>query len=712
MTNKIKLSREEIESFGKEIENLYLETKAKIGKEDLDYITNVKYFSNALEIAGRSLIHISKDPFTWSTGVLFLGYHFLIEFTELGHNILHGQYDDIEGNKTILSKNWQWDITMDEEDWKFEHHVVHHPFTNILGKDNDFGFLVYRVNDSQPWKFYHLFQVPMLLSMPLVNSFFFPWYVATSRAIAESRDVFTLQTYLPSIKKVSEHLFKNYFFFPMIPGASYLKVAAGNFFAKLFQNIYLEMILAISHLHKDAYIFEEVDEETRSEFYLRQVLSTVNFDSPPFYEIVYGAINLHIEHHLFPDLPPNRLREVSPKVRAICEKYGVPYRTGSFFEQFTGVIENAFLRSFPLKPEDNGDILQIILDPKKLISRILNGIENIGNTFTIKKNSIFFETEILNAEIEIGGDAKSLTIKKPIEWDSNEWSAGSYISLMLVLDGIKYVRQYSLTHSSITSNTLQITVKRVSNGKVSNYINDHLKTKDKITLVGKPKGDFILRDKNTKILFLAGGAGITPILSMIRQMAYEKKLSNCRLMYFNRSFEKTLFLDEILMLQKSGLNCSFYFDEPRDLYKTGSIAKDVFLGIENLEQHDIYICAPKGFIDKTKIILNEMNFPETNIFFETFVPANILFDPKLENNFHTIKFLKSKKQIQINENTTLLQAIEKAGIAITSGCRRGMCKSCQIVKLSGKTQNDSRSDSIKRITTCNSLPRTDIDLDI
>lgn len=713
MKNYLNLSSEKIESFGKEIDEIYQEARSKVGTEDLEHIKSMKNLSDFLELSGRSLIHLSKEPVTWLSGVMLLGYHFLLEFTELGHNVLHGQYDDMQDNE-VNSRTWKWDSTMDEEDWKFEHHVVHHPFTNIVGKDNDFGFLVYRVNDAQKWKPYHLFQVPMLLSMPLINSFYFPWYVATSRALAESREVLTLQTYLPSIKKISQHLYKNYLLFPMLPGAGYLKVASGNFLAKLFQNLYLEMILAISHLHKDAYIFDDTENETKGEFYLRQVLATINFDSPAPYNVVYGAINLHIEHHLFPDLPPNRLREVAPKVKAVCEKYGVPYRTGSFFSQFLGVIENASLRSLPLKPEDNGNVWNLLLNPLELMNRITEGIHNFDQIFSKDEYTHFFETEIIHTKTEIQGEAKSLTIKVPKDWNSFSWRAGSYISIQLVIDSKKYIRQYSLTHPSITSEYLHVTVKRVKDGKVSNFINDNLNAGDKLTIIGKPKGEFTLTDLNSKILFLAAGAGITPIISMIRVLEKEGRLSDCQLIYFNKNKDQALFLEDLENFRSKGLDCSFYYETASNHDRTGLISISLIKEeVKDLLDREVYLCAPKGFIEKTKEILKELNFEMSNLYLETFIPPAMEIDPSRENTFHSIKFLNSKKVISVNENTTLLEAIELVGIPMTSGCRQGLCKSCQVNKISGTTQNEIKSNSTsKRITTCNALPRSAIELEI
>lgn len=719
MERKHIIPNQEIEKFAKEIDFIYHEAKSKLGVEDLIHIKNMAELSKNLEHTGRTLIHLSKDPFTWSAGVLALGYHYLLEFTELGHNILHGQYDSIPGNNEILSSTWKWDNTMDEEDWKFEHHMVHHPFTNIIGKDNDFGFLAYRISAEQKWRLYHLFQIPMLFSQPLINTFFFPWYVATSRALSESREVYSLQTYMPSFKKLAEHFFKNYILFPLMPQASYPKVALGNFLAKLFQNTYLEMILAISHLHKDAYTFPDSDGETKGEYYLRQILSTCNFESSydSMYNVVYGGINTHIEHHLFPDLPPNRLREVAPKVKAVCEKYSIPYRDGSFFGQFLGVVENAFIHSFPIEPEDKGDLLSLFQRPDVLFERIKKGVERMFSIFNQDEYSLFSESNVLEVEKLIGGEAISVSLKIPKDWEVASWKEGSYISIQVLINGKKFIRQYSLTKPSLISDELHIVIKKVKNGIFSNHLVENLKIGEKIKIIGKPKGDFHLKETNTKKIFIAAGVGITPILSMIYKLNFEKKLNLAHLLYFNLAPEKTLYLKELEEFSKKGLDIKFSFDflnleDKKNNFKEEKFSKNSFEGIE-IKNSEFYICAPESMIMDAKNILKNLGASEENIFSEKFSATKILKTQEREKITHKISLAKSNKEIYLNENQTLLEGIESLGVEITSGCRQGLCKSCQVQKRSGVHEIGEVEYAMQnRITTCNSVAKSDIVLDI
>ncbi len=719
MERKQIIPNTEIEKFALEIDAIYSDAKSKVGMEDLEHIKSIADLSKTLEQTGRTLIHVSSDPVTWGVGVLALGYHYLLEFTELGHNILHGQYDSIPGNTEVTSTNWIWDNTMDEEDWKFEHHMVHHPFTNIIGKDNDFGFLVYRASAEQKWRLYHLFQLPLITLQPLVNTFFFPWYVATSRALSESRDVYSLQTYLPALKKLTEHFFKNYILYPLMPGASYSKVALGNFLAKLFQNTYLEMILAISHLHKEAYTFPDSDGETKGEYYLRQILSTCNFESDrdTIYHIVYGGINTHIEHHLFPDLPPNRLREVAPKVKAVCDKYSIPYRNGSFFGQFFEVIQNVIIHSFPIEPSDNGDIFSLFQRPAVLFDRIKKGTERMFSIFNQDEYSIFSESKILHIEKLISGDAISVSLKVPTDWEVASWKEGSYISIQLNVNGKKVIRQYSLTKPSLVSDELHITIKKVKNGLFSNFVIENLKVGDKLKIIGKPKGDFHLIESNLQKVFIVAGVGITPILSMIEKLNFDKNLKSATLIYFNIAPEKTLYKNELESFSKKGLNVKFYFDflnkeNEKENFKEEKFSKKIFESLD-LTNSEFYICAPESMIEETRSILKDFSVKKENILSEKFSATKILKTKERESITHKLILAKSNKEVMINENTTLLEAIESCGIEITSGCRQGLCKSCQVQKRSGVHETNEIEYAIQnRITTCNAVAKSDLILDI
>lgn len=726
MKKRPHLTPEEIEAFGKEIKQLYLDTKSKVGKEDLDIAAHYDNQSKFLDLAGRTLMGLG-GPLGWAAGVGMLSAHYTIEFSQ-GHNILHSQYDDIPGNEKFLSSTWTWDNTMDEEDWKFEHHTVHHPFTNVIGKDNDFGFIIYRGNTAQEWNPFHLFQLPSILLQPVINVIFFPWYVSTSRAISEKREILTWETYGNSLKKLFEHFSMNYILSPILAGPNAPKAVLGNLAAKIISDYHLTFILGISHLTVDSDVFPERSEETEGEYYYRQVMGTVNYEVPESTEILYGGINTHLEHHLFPDLPPNRLKELAPKVKAICEKYGIPYITAPFLDQIPRLLQNILENSLPSKPKDSFPPLSLLFKPFELGKRILEGTERFlkfwGKPIPQFNTDSFLETVILERSDD-AGNVTHLKIKVPEGWEGISWEPGSYISVMVNINGKDYVRQYSLVKPPADTDDYEIAVKRIPEGLVSNYIADRLQENDRIFIAGTPKGDFTMRHVPEKILFMAAGIGITPLLSMLRSLRKSPIFPNVCFIYFNRSVHDISFHSEINRLASDmGIRLIHVLENPADSsvkerfksvnYWDGKINRELLLSaVSDVNDRHIYICGPAGFMDSVKSILKETGYDFKKYHYENFRPAVPEKDPAREKTFRRIKFIKSDRETVINENTSLLEAVRGAGIRIPSGCLRGMCKACQVKKISGKTQRESQESSEKcTITSCNSLPRSDIELDI
>ncbi|MCB1177712.1 MAG: fatty acid desaturase [Leptospiraceae bacterium] len=719
----IHYSPEEVESFGKEIKSIYEDLKSKVGEEDLLIAKDINNSSKLLEGLGRILIG-SGNPLFVLPGSFFLGLHYTVEFSQ-GHNILHGQYDDIPDNEKFQSSTWNWKNTMDPEDWKYEHHVVHHPYTNVVGKDNDFGFLVYRASNHQRWEPIHLFQLPIILTQPLITTFFFPWYVSTSRAIAEKRDIFSLETYGRSIERIIDYFAKNYFLFPLVSPGNSLIVGLGNFLGKTFSNYHLQFILGASHLGTEPEAFPERFSESEFEFYLRQVLSTANYEVWEPTEFIYGGINTHLEHHLFPDLPPNRLKEASPKVREVCERYGVPYHTGPFINQIIKLVENVIYKSLPTRPEDNFHPLELLIKPETLFQRLIDGVTSFFNSSPSIYHSedLFINTKVIKKKGTIGNKATVLKIQIPDSWKLLDWEAGSYISLKFIIGGKDYVRQYSLIEPSRKNSYYEICVKRIPDGKVSNYIADKLKTGDSITLVGKPKGDFVLRHLPRKNLFIAAGVGITPIMAMLRRIRQTKIKNDSILLYFNNTTGEIIFHDDINYLASKDIkiihiikneNFNLVSANKSLAYFQGMISEELLEDKvpDYLDRH-IFICGPESFMDSTREILKNNSYDFKNYHFENFNPKEIEKDPEKEKIIHSVTFHKSKKKININENTTLLKSIQMSGIKVPTGCLRGMCKACSVKKIEGRVLGeDKNSKVVKTITTCNNIPCSDVVLDL
>lgn len=627
------LRPEEIEAFGAEIHELYLQAKAEGGRKELQFLETSDTVSKTFDVLGRGLI-FTGGPLSWLLGSYLLSLHYVIEFSQ-GHNIFHEQYDSIPGNTRFRSETWKWDNTMDEEDWKFAHQSLHHPFTNVLGVDPDFGYLMYRLNQKQEWKPHHLFQFPLLLTQPLISTFFFPWYVASSRAFAENRKPVSFETYSPSLKKIIEHFFKNYLLFPGFSGFNSLKVMTGNALAKLISNYYLQFIFGVSHLSEASYVFPEKEFETEAEYYLRQVLSTVNFEIPEFLELICGGMDTHLEHHLFPDLPPLRLKKLAPKVKGICEKYNIPYRKAPFLEQILSFFRNVLYCSFPI-PEKGQAGLELLFQtkPEMLLRDIAEKTKSYLVSFFQKEDEqdeFFLRSKVLKKKIEIPGKVASFVLKVPSHWKGLSWEAGSYISVQMNIGNSVYTRQYSLLRPSSVTREFHIAVKEIEGGKVSGYMLRQLKEGDELYLLGRPRGKFTLGFIPPKLLFIAAGIGITSILSMLYKLKKESPKHKVSILYFNRYRANIAFYKELLeLLIGTSFDITFYLTGEENIPKNVSTQikfASGWISEEGLEravpdylERYIYASAPEAFIQKTKDFLEHKKFPLSRLYYATFSP--------------------------------------------------------------------------------------------
>lgn len=689
-------SPETIEAFGRELEELYERTKAKVGVEDLKIMQDLDRYSRYFDITGRALIHLSPEPVTYLAGIGLLAAHFVMEFTN-GHNILHGHYDDIPGAGKIHSQHFRWDNTMDETDWKFEHHVCHHPFTNIAGKDHDYGYLLYRLNPKQEWQPRHLFQMAGLLLMPGIVTSYMPTYISTARALVENRSPLSVDTYGPVVMSVLKTLGRDYLLYPLLAGPLFPKVLIGNIAARLIANTHLMYMLTFEHHGEEVPVVEVPENETKYEFFLRQVITSRNYHVYEWYErLLMGSINTHMEHHLYPDLPFNRLMDVAPEVKAICEKYQVPYRKTSIFEAFGDLMKIAVTNSLPVKPGESA--LSLLMNPDELAGRILEGARQSWlPLLTGNEQSTFTRTTVVSSR-KLSPDVVAITLKNP--WPTAVFRPGQYISVNRDALGRKETRQYSITHC--TRDTIAIAVRKIEGGRVSPQMHA-LAAGDTIELVGRIKGEFTLNEADKKLLFIAGGVGLTPVLSMLSSLNADHEAV---LLYFNRGAEHVLFRDELdKLVQRGNIRLVYILDTDADgRYSRAQLERHV----PDFKGRAIYACAPRVMLDLIEKDLREQSYNFSNYHTEQFVAQQAAKLPK-SGKTHKVRFLTSRKETELDENETLLSAIESAGIVIPTGCRAGMCKACTVRLDSGATDKHQKGFQ-GLLTTCNSYPRSNIDL--
>lgn len=150
-------------------------------------------------------------------------------------------------------------------------------------------------------------------------------------------------------RKVLRQRGKDYVLFPLLAGPFFLPVLLGNATANLMHNLWWSSLIFCGHFPEDIEMFsrDECAEETRAEWYVRQILSTGNIEGGRLFRIMSGHVGHQIEHHLFPTLPAHRCAAVAPEVRALCAKYGLPYHTGSLPRQLGSALKRAVRHAFP-----------------------------------------------------------------------------------------------------------------------------------------------------------------------------------------------------------------------------------------------------------------------------------------------------------------------------------------------------------------------------
>src|SRR6202020_1172845 len=145
------LTDADIESLGVELDAIRQDIEDSRGERDARYIHRTIAAQRALEVAGRLLLAVSSRRSAWWAGTVTLGVAKIVENMEIGHNVMHGQWDWMN-DPEIHSSAWEWDMTGSSKHWRYTHNFVHHKYTNILGMDDDVGYGLLRVTRDQPWK--------------------------------------------------------------------------------------------------------------------------------------------------------------------------------------------------------------------------------------------------------------------------------------------------------------------------------------------------------------------------------------------------------------------------------------------------------------------------------------------------------------------------------------------------------------------------------
>ncbi len=228
------LSDEEVEQIGRELDAIRAEVEESRGDADAAYINRMIRIQRGLAAAGRiTLIAGTQSGRTrkpaWALGAGLLGAAKILENMEIGHNVMHGQWDWMN-DPEIHSSNWEWDTAQPAEQWKHSHNYVHHQFTNVLGYDNDIGYGILRMAREQKWS-------PFNLGQPVYNAALaglFQWGVALHDLDIEAirkgkKDPKEMKRQLKQIwRKGRNQVLKDYVVYPALSGKQWRTTLTAN----------------------------------------------------------------------------------------------------------------------------------------------------------------------------------------------------------------------------------------------------------------------------------------------------------------------------------------------------------------------------------------------------------------------------------------------------------------------------------------------------
>ena len=348
-----RLNELQLAALARELDAIEAEARADLGEADLAHIRRVMRVAFVAEVAGRGLLAFGVDPLSFVLGTGALTLSKILENMEIGHNVMHGQYD-WSRDPELDSRAYEWDIVSPSASWRHAHNFEHHTYTNVLGRDRDLGYNLVRVSAEQPWNPGYLVQPLTALGLGL----FFEWGVALHDLRLEElrsgesspREVWARAR--PFLRKAGWQLGKDYVFFPLLAGPNAPRVLLGNHLANLGRNLWAFAVIFCGHFPEGAEVFPEADleDESRGHWYLRQLTGSANIEGGRAMHLLSGHLSHQIEHHLFPTVPAWRYPEMARKVREVCARWGLPYNTAPLGTQLRSVARKLLRHALPTRP--------------------------------------------------------------------------------------------------------------------------------------------------------------------------------------------------------------------------------------------------------------------------------------------------------------------------------------------------------------------------
>ncbi len=363
-----------------------------------------------------------------------------------------------------------------------------------------------------------------------------------------------------------------------------------------------------------------------------------------------------------------------------------------------------------------------IEEPKycPLMSHLIDGHDKIAvwskGTTVLQVADIIDET----------GDTKTFRLvsyENPILFS---YQPGQFITFLLNINGQEVQRSYSMSSSPSRPHTLELTIKRVPNGLVSNWLCDNVKLGDKLTVKG-PSGKFTcFHYPSNRIMFLAAGSGITPVMSMARWIVDTAADVDVKFIASFKNPAEIIFRKELELL--SARHGSFRVAltvtsswQSTEFWTgfTGRISPQMIeIVAPDFRDRHIFMCGPDVFMEEMKEMLRTLDFPMANLHSESFTAGRVakgVATHSEEKGKYRVKFLKSGLTVKTDGRKSILQLAEANGVEIDYSCRAGYCGDCRAkvkgkVKILENAEIDEQDKEQGFVYTCCSFPEGDINV--
>ena len=328
---------------------------------------------------------------------------------------------------------------------------------------------------------------------------------------------------------------------------------------------------------------------------------------------------------------------------------------------------------------------------------------------------------VVERVVEETPDAKSIVLQIPDGLkDTFAYGAGQFLTFGIVVEEHQLVRCYSLASSPDTDSEYKVTVKRVEEGRASNYFNDHVPVGHSLKVM-KPAGNFCLQPRSTPLFLFAGGSGITPVISLIKSalVTTQRKVS---LVYANRDEKSIIFkqeLDALVAAHPDRFDLHYRLDDADGFLDLDTARKQILGAAEA----DFYVCGPGAYMDVIEEALAAEGISADAIFIERFLSPELEAldhpEPRAEGvgeegAFTVSVYLDGNvTEVSVADGETVLEACHRVGLDAPCACLEGYCGACMAMVKGGTVEMklndggiDARQEGEGWVLTCQGLVRS------